>query len=104
MAEELNNILNKFIVNTLDIISPDEIILYGSYAKGNNNVDSDIDIAVIMNKFSGDYLDYSAKLFNVSYKIDCRIEPVLLIRESDKAGFIEHIKSYGKQVYSKMEN
>ncbi|HPI20391.1 MAG TPA: nucleotidyltransferase domain-containing protein [Candidatus Kapabacteria bacterium] len=99
MDKEIDNIIQKFIVKTLNILSPEEIILYGSYAKGNNKEDSDIDIAVILNTFYGDYLDYSAKLFNISYQIDYRIEPVLLINNYDKSGFIEHIKSYGKQVY-----
>ena len=34
--------------------SPAAIVLYGSYAKGSPHKDSDIDVAVIFNGFSGD--------------------------------------------------
>jgi len=51
------------------------IYLYGSYAKGTNSEDSDIDIAVIGDDFSGDLIDDTFKLMRIRRKIDNRIEP-----------------------------
>jgi uncharacterized protein len=100
MDKGINKILDEFVKQSNSFLLADEIILYGSYARGNEREDSDIDVAVIVNEFSGDFLDAWAKLFFIVSKIDYRIEPVLLIRTNDKPGFIDHIKSYGKQLYS----
>lgn len=53
----------------------DSIYLYGSYAKGTNSVDSDIDIAVIGDEFTGDPVEDTLKLMRIRRKVDIRIEP-----------------------------
>lgn len=63
------------------------IVLYGSYAKGTARPDSDIDIAVIVDKVEGDYLDQQAKLYRLRRSVDLRIEPVLIEYGQDKSGF-----------------
>jgi predicted nucleotidyltransferase len=50
------------------------IILFGSYAKGNFNKDSDIDIAVIFKDYSNQ-IDIQLDLMRLRRKIDSRIEP-----------------------------
>ena len=50
------------------------IILFGSYAKGTENEDSDIDIAVISDDFD-DIYDCMANLMGMTWDIDARIEP-----------------------------
>ncbi len=50
------------------------IILFGSYAKGNFNEDSDIDIAVILKDYSN-LIDIQLDLMRLRRKIDSRIEP-----------------------------
>lgn len=50
------------------------IILFGSYAKGNFNSDSDIDIAVVFDDFKNQ-LDMQLELMRIRRKIDSRIEP-----------------------------
>lgn len=52
-----------------------KIYLYGSYAKGNYTEDSDIDIAVIADDFTGDLIEDTMKLMRIRRKIDNRIEP-----------------------------
>ena len=47
-------------------LSPASIVLYGSYVKGNPHEDSDIDVAVIFNGFSGDWLETSARLWHLT--------------------------------------
>ena len=75
-----------------------KILLYGSYARGCEHDNSDIDVAVIVDNLEGDYLELSSKLFELVSKIDVRIEPVLLNEASDKSGFIESIMKYGKEI------
>lgn len=51
-----------------------KIILFGSYAKGNFNEDSDIDIAVILKDYNN-LMDIQLDLMRLRRKIDSRIEP-----------------------------
>ena len=50
------------------------IILFGSYAKGNFNDDSDIDIAVVLKDYSS-LIDIQLELMRLRRNIDSRIEP-----------------------------
>jgi len=62
----------------LDAISSKYIvlraILFGSYAKGNFNKDSDIDIAIVIKNIS-DAIDTQIDLMKFRRNIDLRIEP-----------------------------
>lgn len=78
-----------------------QVFLYGSYAKGNAHHDSDIDIAVIVDKIDGDYLEQQSRLFRLRRTIDLRIEPVLLEGDLDKTGFLQEIMTTGQIIYSR---
>jgi len=49
-------------------------ILFGSFAKGTNHDDSDIDIAIVLNNVI-DIIDTQIELMKLRRKIDLRIEP-----------------------------
>ena len=51
-----------------------QAILFGSFAKGTNHDDSDIDIAIIINNVT-DIIDTQIDLMKLRRKIDLRIEP-----------------------------
>jgi predicted nucleotidyltransferase len=51
-----------------------QAILFGSFAKGTNHEDSDIDIALIVNNVT-DIIDTQIDLMRLRRKIDLRIEP-----------------------------
>ncbi len=53
------------------------IYLFGSYAAGNANKDSDIDVAVIA-KNTNNYFDKKMLLWKLAAKADSRIEPTLI--------------------------
>ena len=55
--------------------------LFGSYAKGKTNKDSDIDLAIVFEKLS-DTFDMQVQLMKFRRKFDTRIEPHPF-RESD---------------------
>ena len=79
--------------------NPQKILLYGSYAKGNWNEDSDIDIAVIVDEVHGDYLEIASMLYRLRRNIDDRIEPVLLEEKEDPSGFLTEILKHGQLIY-----
>lgn len=77
------------------------LILFGSYAKGNYNEDSDIDIAVIMKDYSN-LMDVQYDLMRLRRKIDSRIEPHPF-REKDfeiTNPIVNEILKYGHDIKS----
>jgi predicted nucleotidyltransferase len=78
-----------------------KIVLFGSYAKGTNKEESDIDVAVIVEKIDGSFLEKEAGLYKIRRNIDENIEPVLFEAGSDKSGFLESILSYGEVIYQR---
>ncbi len=83
----------------ITVLIPNKIILFGSYAKGNWTENSDIDVAVIVDKISDNFLQLSSQLCKLTRKIDYRIEPVLLEEDNDKSGFVSDIKKHGILIY-----
>lgn len=55
-----------------------KVFLYGSYSKGYANPDSDIDVAVIVSDFEGDWLEQSTNISLDAIKLNVLIEPVLM--------------------------
>ncbi len=76
-----------------------KVVLYGSHATGTARKDSDIDIAVVVDKLDGDFLAWHARLFKLRRAIDLRIEPVLVEENLDKSGFLAEILATGHVVY-----
>ncbi len=93
--------LKKFALLIQSIITPNKVILFGSYARGNPRKYSDIDVAVIVDEIQGDLLEIETALFKKGSEIDDLIEPVLLEESHDPSGFLEHILKYGVVIYSK---
>lgn len=70
--EEIAREYGKLVKEELDVKN---IYLYGSYAKGTYTLDSDIDIAVVGEDFTGDPIEDTLMLMRIRRKIDHRIEP-----------------------------
>lgn len=77
------------------------IILYGSYAKGIEKKDSDIDVAVVINQIDNKYFELTADLYKAVREVDERIEPNLIFIKNNRSGFLESILKYGKVIYKK---
>ncbi|MDL1958534.1 MAG: nucleotidyltransferase domain-containing protein [Deltaproteobacteria bacterium] len=77
-----------------------KIILYGSYSRDAARKDSDIDVAVVLDRIDDDFLISEARLFRLRREIDARIEPVLLEESNDKSGFLQEILKTGEIIYS----
>ena len=72
--------VNKFVKEIKKKYNVTAIILFGSYAKGTQNEDSDIDIAVVSDEFE-DIYDCMAVLMGMTWNIDARIEPHPILQE-----------------------
>lgn len=75
------------------------IILFGSYAKGNYNDDSDIDIAIVFKDYNN-LMDMQLDLMRLRRKIDSRIEPHPF-RESEfelTNPMVNEIIKYGQEI------
>lgn len=55
------------------------VYLYGSYSKGGYSSDSDIDVAVIVDKLKDDFFEDTPLLWKLRRKLSSLIEPVLLV-------------------------
>lgn len=75
------------------------VAIYGSYINGIPNEHSDIDVAVIIDKFDSDFLDTEVMLYKLRRNIDSRIEPKLFKADKDPGGFLEEILATGEIVY-----
>jgi len=73
----------------------ENMILFGSYARGNQSEDSDIDVAVVVNSTELDYFTYAPLLWKLRREIDDRIEPILIEKSKDESGFLEEIMRTG---------
>ena len=97
--QEIMDSVNKFIEEIKKRYNVTAIILFGSYAKGTNNEDSDIDIAVISDDFE-DIYDCMAILMGMTWDIDARIEPHPIKMKDFEEGnpFVQEIIDTGIKV------
>ena len=79
--------------------SPVAVVLFGSYVKGAANEESDIDVGVIFDGYTGDWLEASSQLWNLAYDISWDLEPHLLDTQRDKSGFVKHVFKTGQLIY-----
>lgn len=103
--KEVFNLVDKYITKLKQYFILRQVILYGSYAKNKANENSDIDLAVVVDRDSNhpDYLKASALLYKLLRGIDYRIEPKLFyydeISNPEDNSFIADIQSHGKVLF-----
>jgi len=102
--ETVINIVKQYANVVTKELSPSAIVLFGSYAKGNARDDSDIDVAVIFDGFTGDWHKTSSMLWRLRRNISFDIEPVLLDRVEDRSGFVKNIFKTGQIIYNANAN
>jgi predicted nucleotidyltransferase len=81
----------------------EKAILFGSYAKGYAKEESDIDVALVSEVFSGDRFEDRRKIIPLRRKIDSRIEPLPFKTEDFENGgiLVEEIKKTGIVVFQR---
>ena len=98
--KEISEIVDKYIAVVKANYNV-AIILFGSYAKGTEHKDSDIDIAVITDDIKTDIFDEEVKLMILRKGIDYRIEPHIITvsdYENDETPFVVEVKNTGIKV------
>ncbi|MEW5692417.1 MAG: nucleotidyltransferase domain-containing protein [Candidatus Hydrogenedentota bacterium] len=69
----VRNYIHELRKNNINIC---DAYLYGSYVKKSASADSDIDVAIISDSFSGDWFKDITLLLKLRRHIDVRIEPL----------------------------
>ena len=95
--------IHDFVERVVDSFSPERVILFGSYAKGNPSSDSDVDLLVI--------LPFEGKPWHMASEMRKRGQPSfpmdLLVRTPDQVqqriemndAFLREITEQGKVLY-----
>lgn len=101
---EIINEISKLVKSLEKNIKVDSVILFGSYAKGTADKDSDVDIAVISPEFGQDTLKDKQLIYRTIIKED--IEPYFEIHtftpselKTSDSYFISEIRSTGKKIW-----
>ncbi|NLB18592.1 MAG: nucleotidyltransferase domain-containing protein [Syntrophomonadaceae bacterium] len=95
IGAEITAIAQKYANLVKEEMNIDSVYLFGSFVNGNYNSDSDIDIAVIADDFSGDVVEDTLKLMRIRRRIDTRIEPHPMRKDNP---FIQQVKTTGLRV------
>jgi len=97
--EQAINIVSLYAREVTKEFQPERVVLFGSHATGAAGEDSDIDVAVVFNEFTGDALAVSARLCGLMRRVSTLIEPILVDRAHDRSGFVEEILRTGEVIY-----
>jgi predicted nucleotidyltransferase len=76
-------------------IQIDKAYLFGSFAKGTADKNSDIDIAFIVSNWNGGYFDTVVPIWGLCKEVDLRIEPHIIDPEEDYAYFQREVERTG---------
>lgn len=76
----------------------EKVYLFGSYAKNTYRTDSDIDVAIVVNKLEGDFFTIQPLLWKLRRQVDDRIEPILIEKDNDYSGFLVEIQRNGIEI------
>ena len=100
--KDIMDIVNKYVQVILANYNVKAIILFGSYAKGTNHKDSDIDIAIITDDIKcDDVFDEQLNLKKLRRNIDYRIEHHLIEvadYENVETPFVQEVINTGIKV------
>ena len=72
--EEAITIAKRYVQTISKRFIVEKAILFGSFAKGTNHIDSDIDVAIVIKNIS-DIIDTQIELMKLRGNDDLRIEP-----------------------------
>lgn len=89
------NLAKAYADAVRSIMKTSGIFLYGSQARSTATRDSDIDIAVVVDRLPDDYLETLSLLWKLTRSVSQEIEPVLLSGEDDESGFLRTVQTTG---------
>ena len=95
---EVINLVKAYRLLLYDYFHPEKVYLFGSYARNTYREDSDIDVAIVVNNLEGEYFTIHPLLWKLRRQIENRIEPVLIEKDFDDAGFLAEIERDGIEI------
>lgn len=75
VRKQIDDIAMRFADDLKNHIDLHSLYVYGSYTNGKFTDDSDIDIAVVAEDFTGDLVEDTYMLMKIRRNVDYRIEP-----------------------------
>lgn len=90
--QELKNVTQRLVDDALALVPNNiyKIILYGSYARGDNDPESDIDVMVVLDCPREDILRYRKEFSKASSRIGLDNDIMLSVLLRDKDNFIKN--------------
>ncbi|HBC85158.1 MAG TPA: DNA polymerase subunit beta [Clostridiales bacterium] len=93
IPKKISNIVNEFVKGVNQILGNrvKKVILYGSYARGDYNESSDIDIMILTDLSDNEIIEYRDKIWDYAYDIefdnnfDIQLSP--LVKNIDKFNY-----------------
>jgi len=97
---DINNIVNKFVSIVSDEFPIKTAYLFGSYANGNAGEYSDVDIAVVSDKFEGSRFFDKKKLnkYILKTSIDLEVHPFRTVDFTEDNPFVKEIIHTGLKI------
>ena len=96
---EVIKLANRFALKVKSNYDCIDVILFGSYVKGTNHKESDIDIAVVLKDYDST-INIQLELMRLRREIDSRIEPhpFRLVDFDNTNPLVDEIIRYGQKV------
>jgi predicted nucleotidyltransferase len=96
---QIVNTVRRYAEAVIQEFQPEAILIFGSCVSGAATEKNDIDVAVIYERFEGDFWESSTRLYTLRRGISSLIEPHLLDRSDDRSGFVEEVMRTGEPIY-----
>ncbi len=91
IPNNINKAIQEFVTRSNEMFGNriKKIILYGSYARGDYNKNSDIDIMILTDLMDEEILYYSEKIWDFAYDIELENDVIIspLIKNIDKFNY-----------------
>ncbi|QAT61969.1 nucleotidyltransferase domain-containing protein [Acidilutibacter cellobiosedens] len=103
IPENIRNVVEDYLKDLSDDIRIDKAIIFGSYAKGNYNIDSDIDLAIFSDSFKDmdrvESIKYLLKRARKFRGVD--LQPISFTTRDyeEKLGIVEEVINTGIEVF-----
>ena len=102
-ADVINIVRAYLVILKQAGINIDKAYLYGSYARDEANIDSDIDLLLVSSQFDTDDDYVLAKPWLYTNRVDYRIEPLSIglkkFTSDDTSPIIEVVRQTGIEIY-----
>lgn len=93
--EQALSIAKQYLELVRPVLAYDSAYLFGSYAEGRQQADSDVDVGIIVTHLNDDYLETMKTLYRLRRQLDVRIEPHLFVTSQDATGFVDTVAKTG---------